>query len=294
MLDRPDDEMLRRYRRVRNLFANAAYQGKQRTLTHAEWDISGSCETPVWSSHWSGRIGSQTLTYRVDLAVPCRKCGSCKRWKTMFWANRAMEEFKITSRTWWSTYTMRPEVHVRDAATLAVMMADQETPFWSQPPEVQFSMRYGIAVRRITKMAKRLRKGGFVIHGKRDSGRFPATPCRYLVVCEPHTMGDESPSGGANQGMPHFHAFWHEISPLHQLRKRWLEGQWAFGFSSHRLVDAEESQAKAWYLAKYIGKGNLGRVHCSLGYGDEEYIRREIRRQDLKDLSEMPLLQTSV
>lgn len=285
--DRPPD--LKRYMRVRRLFLQALEHGQRTGLTSAWLDLALDCENPRVSRLWSGRIGTATLTYEVELSVRCRKCPKCAWRKTMFWSHRALEEIRLAPRTWWSTYTLRPDIHAECTARARLLVGG--TPFDERSPDEQFIIRYGMLVRRVTNMIKRLRKGA--------AGR-PPVRFRYLVVCEAHTgkhnerLGLES---GQNLGMPHFHAFWHEVSPLNQLRKhRHLEAVWPFGIMSHSIVDkdAEEVRERAIYLAKYIAKGNLGRVHCSLKYGDPEAIRREHLSCDLDDFSDIPLFLQNV
>lgn len=207
------------------------------------------------------------------------------------WAERSLEEMRLASRTWWSTYTFRPEYHARmsavlrvnHSAALAITFPDQppRSKFDDLDPEEQFSRRYQLSIRDVTRYIKRLRKGT----KERAGVRF-----RYLVVCEPHTAGLESPSGGANEGMPHFHAFWHETTPIDCLRKADLESEWGFGFSSHRLVDDDACRDKALYLAKYVGKTSGCRVCASIGYGKELHIQLAQRKAYQDTFSQTPLL----
>ena len=66
---------------------------------------------------------------------------------------------------------------------------------------------------------------------------------------------------------PYCHFLIHEVDEAAPIRKRELQGEWFWGFSSFKLVDNAGGGAK--YVTKYLHKSSLTRIRASLHYGQE-------------------------
>lgn len=78
---------------------------------------------------------------------------------------------------------------------------------------------------------------------------------RYLAVAELH-----------KNGFPHWHALVHEEEGTTAAN---LQSHWTAGFSNVKLV--REPRA-ILYITKYLHKEAMGRVRCSLNYGQPHVI----------------------
>ncbi len=193
---------------------------------------------PVWlKDRPEGRV------YNTDLLVPCRRCPKCLRAKARHWRNRASIETRAAGRTWFCTFTMRPERHAR-AMYEAIRYETARGNRWETlPPDVRFRSLCRFIRREWQLYIKRLRKRGAEL--------------RYLMIIERHS------GGGDIDGMPHLHALVHEQgSPV---RHRTLQEQWTAGFSNMKLVD--DQARRIAYVCKYLTKDIVNRPFASLRYG---------------------------
>lgn len=214
---------------------------ERRTIQSTYWNISGSCLNPVLRNVETGNCKGESQfspdqPYRrwLDLHVRCRKCSNCLKARSRLWANRARSEVKISTRTWFCTYTVAPEYRVKfrilAGRKIGEVIHDCDTP-------EKFRAVYDELGKEYTKYLKRVRK---------NSGAH----LRFMLVGEAH-----------KDGFPHLHALIHEQDE--PVRKRMLEGQWPFGFTTIKLCDGNSS----YYVTKYLAKSLMARVRASLHYG---------------------------
>lgn len=262
-----------------------------------EWDISNQCESPVrfsltgrplqaftravadlpaseqarfspevdrvdlQSRYWYGDR-SHNFPLFVELIAACRRCEPCRRRRARLWAHKAMAEVERASRTWFATFTARPDEQYRWAGLASLARYEASAPFTAESEAIAFADVCAVASADITRYVKRVRKES-------------AAPLRYLIVTERHKSGD-----------PHFHAFVHEVDPAKPIRKAVLRAQWIHGFSRFKLLEPGEGRAAAWYLCKYLSKDLSSRVRASIRYGKEELPPKgvavsQIRREGL-------------
>lgn len=192
----------------------------------------------------------------IDIEIRCRRCYSCRRYRSRLWMARALEETKGASRTWFCTYTLNPEEHWRTFAR-AVM---ENPKLESESDDAQFIARHNVISGDITRYIKRVRKA---------HGRF-----RYLFVAEKHASG-----------LPHYHALIHELQPERPLRKALLKEQWKLGFCSIKLV---KEPGAATYVCKYLAKEAAARVRASLLYGNHYVLMTQGGTPYKPDLLTLP------
>lgn len=216
-----------------------------------EWDCAGRCTSPVVLEmfsrgnkfarfHAGGAVGDRE-SLRVTLSVPCRQCLACLKARAARWRQRASEEMRFASRTWFATLTFRPDVHTAayySALSRARARASDED---------EFKLRCSGLGNELTKYFKRLRKNSGV-------------PIRYLLVPERH-----------RSGLPHYHALIHERDYLQPLRYRDLMESYGLGHAMFKLADSDDKAIR--YVTKYIAKEAAGRVRASLSYGDPAGLR---------------------
>jgi hypothetical protein len=216
-----------------------------------EWDVSGRCEAPVSvemegrpASDWIRRLKFVVVAKRqkhpliVVLKTPCRKCRKCLKRRMTMWAARAMHEVREAERTWFATFTLSPQWHYVMQCR-AVAIADARSIPTNELTSEEMSRRQSNEVEKeLTLYIKRLRK------------KLPQTQIRYLLVREKH-----------KSGLPHWHALIHEVTG--KLSYRDLD-EWEFGHAKFKLLVDERA---AFYVAKYLGKSNEGRVRASIRYG---------------------------
>lgn len=200
------------------------------------WDVSGDCEKPPERFFKSQRpksflptvVGHEFGWYLVPTRLPelqsgqllfmtitvrCRQCASCLKARARHWAARAFSETKISTRTWFCTYTVSPEHRMR-VRLLARRKYNSE----------DFVSCTKILSEFFTKYLKRVRK---------ESG----VKFRYLLAVEAH-----------EDGFPHLHALIHENG--FEVSKRCLQGQWPYGFSSVKLATPETARYVTKYISK--------------------------------------------
>lgn len=206
---------------VKRLIAYAIPSGaRQITPFEWEWDISGRCESPVRrdiaprphrserkrsyrsSDTVEGSFLSSTLEgpsvvtvtpldpgpYCIHLTVKCRKCNRCRKERATMWARKAITEITASNRTWFATFTLRPEEYYRFLAAARSKAANRgRVDFDALAYGEQFALVHEQIGVEITLMLKRMRKAGH---------RF-----RYMFVAEAH-----------KSGVPHYHLLLHEIA----------------------------------------------------------------------------------
>lgn len=243
---------------VSKMVVNALPLGMTRTSrTQFEWDISGRCESPRVvemtgrpSADWIQRLrhvvvrpGTSTSLH-VSLLTPCRRCQPCLKARARMWAARAMHEIRTARRTWFCTYTLSPQSHYVMQCRAVAHADARSIPMAELVGDDLINRQSDEVAREITLMLKRLRKE------LKLSGAL-----RYLIVREKH-----------KSGLPHWHAFVHEQTADALIKHAMLAVQWEWGFAKFKLVDEGDPRA-AFYVAKYLGKSNEGRVRASLRYG---------------------------
>lgn len=239
---------------------NRRYPGRQRVISrtdainyvydqdvkHRLADPATACLSPVSIAGIglpSAILSPDKSKVPVEMTARCRKCEGCLNHRRRLWTARALEEVRVSERTWFGTLTARPEDRFR-LALRADLFARKRgwEPLSEQAPEQAFRFVVAEYNREITTYLKRLRK------------ETNAT-LRYLLVAEKHKTGD-----------PHFHVLLHEAGT--PVRKEVLERQWKLGFSSWRLCD----EKSAFYVCKYLAKDMQTRVRASSHYGQPEKL----------------------
>lgn len=141
-----------------------------------------------------------------------------------------MAETAIAPRTWFVTWTLRPDEHYR-----ALLLGGSER----RSDDEEYDIRHRQISKWITLAVKRLRK---------QTG----ATIRLLCVAEAHASG-----------LPHYHLLIHEVKGA--VRERDLTACWPHGFSKSRLVADPRAAA---YVTKYLSKSMRARVRASIDYGD--------------------------
>lgn len=175
------------------------------------------------------------------MEVRCRKCEGCLRARARLWTARAIDETKVSARTWFGTLTLSQERQLWARYSALKRIGEK-----IGDPDAENVFRESVVVlnKELTLFLKRVRK----------VERF-----RYLLVTEAH-----------KSGLPHFHILIHEYEG--RISKRDLEDKWRFGFSHWRLVPTG-NEAACGYCCKYLAKSALTRVRASEDYGRAGFVR---------------------
>lgn len=224
--------------------------GTRHSLMTCEWDISGSCQSPVTreliavnnakfskkNHNWSRTNGQR----RMILHTRCRKCEKCLYLRSWQWALKIAFECREAPRNWFVTFTLSP--HEQHLLTTRAYRRLRLAGWHATEVDVyrdwkERSREFGFL---LTRYFKRLRK---------NTGR----TFRYVLVSERHKSGD-----------PHFHAIIHDCTGM--LTYREICNEWPHGFTHAKLVDATPERAHR-YVTKYVAKYALSRIRCSLRYG---------------------------
>lgn len=211
-----------------NALAGGAWKTSVNSLT---WDIAGRCTNPATVTQRGAEElapGFSTNHRYIDYRVPCRKCRECLKYRAWLWKHRAKLEILESRRTWFCTYTVRPECRL-----IFKIKAQRKG---GGPEDFNRNLCNEIG-KEFTKYLKRVRK--------QAKGKL-----RFCLVFEAH-----------KDGFPHLHALIHEVDAA--VTKAVLQGQWKHGFSTVKLCDTEASS----YVTKYLSKSMLARVRASLRYG---------------------------
>lgn len=245
------------YNRANRAVVNATLKGATRlSTTKWEWDISGRCEKPVLiqmtgrpAANWLlrhkyivvGRRGRHPL--HMDLWTRCRKCRPCMKARMSLWAARAMHEVRNATRTWFATLTLSPQSHYVMQLRGLQRARERSIPEGEIAGQDLLERATAEIQKEVTLFLKRVRK---------ESGSLSV---RYLLVRENH-----------KSGLAHFHLLLHEQAE-NAIKHAVLTKQWSLGFSKFKLM---EDEAAAFYVVKYLGKSNDGRVRASIRYGRTE------------------------
>ena len=187
------------------------------------WDVSGKCVRPITRTlhaipgdgKFTERVQEYSGSRYIDLHVACRKCPRCLRARSWLWNQRARREILLSSRTWFCTYTIRPDARVW---------------FKCKAHSNDFEEIAAEIGKEFTKYLKRVRKQAF----KKTGGRL-----RFMLVYEAH-----------KDGFPHVHALRHEQGQ--PVTKRELQEQWPYGFSTIKVADVNTSHYVTKYLTKSV------------------------------------------
>lgn len=236
---------------VRALASVALAAGAERTgATRVEWDVSSGCLDPVHLDIFGRPLdmcGKSRHTWRVFMVVKCRRCPHCMRRRAFIWRERIKAEMRASSRTWFGTLTLSPEMHMR-AHALAIRYSRQAlcSDFEAETPAKQFRLRHAVISKWLTKWLKRVRK---------QSG----VKLRYCLVAEAH-----------KSGLPHYHCVIHQCHPEMRVKYTHLRGTYDLGFCKFNLVQSDDYGRSAAYVAKYLAKSAQARVRASIRYGSCE------------------------
>lgn len=239
------------------------------TQTKFAWDVSGRCESPRLlemtgrpAADWIRRLryiivrrGTATSLH-VELSTPCRRCAPCLKARSRMWAARAMHEIRSAHRTWFCTYTLRPEAHYVFQCRAVAKADSRSIPIAELHGDDLLNRQSNEVAAEFTLMLKRLRK------------KLGSNSMRYLLVREKH-----------KSGLPHWHAFIHETGDA-KITHRALTEEWEWGHTKFKLVDEGDPSA-AFYVAKYLGKSNEARVRASLRYGQFDGVKAQLSRSEL-------------
>lgn len=219
-------------------------------------DLSGRCSSDLvveQAGYGHLRLGSKgeekwEPARTLSLKVPCRKCGPCRKARRMLWTDRAVREYRASTRSWFVTLTFRPEERYKLRLQAVKRLRDSGGDFERLSERDQFAELLREYQRPVSLYLMRLRKG----LAKRG---WELTSFRYILVPERHA-----------DGAPHFHAILHEVAEDQPLRKARIEEAWTHGVLHARLLKDERA---ARYAVKYLGKQDFcGRLRASRHYGE--------------------------
>lgn len=228
-------------------------------------DCAGDCAAPIEVAltgqvdavhSITGVIAPLPTKDRATIWVRCRQCEQCRKAKRNMWAARALAEQALAAETVFLTLTLGPD------ARMALLVHEAQAP---RRPDVDRNdaSRVFLAHRWITaevqKFWKRLRKSKL---------RF-----RYFAAVEHH-----------KDGTPHVHAMlffnepsleWSKCPKGFPKANQLFANAWGHGFTNTWRVDRTDNR-RAFYVAKYVAKGNTGRLAASqrLGQGLQVLGRR--------------------
>ena len=158
------------------------------------------------------------------------------------WIARAMHEVRAARRTWFGTFTLRPEAHYEMQCRAIAKASARSVASKDLSDEELLVLQTNEVASEMTKYLKRVRKSVAL------SGAL-----RYLMVRENH-----------KSGLPHYHMLLHESADI-PIKHKVLVDCWPHGFTKFKLVG--EDERAAFYVVKYLGKADGGRVRASIRYG---------------------------
>lgn len=216
-----------------------------------EVHVEGRCQEPKvvlregrppgWTRTIDVELPATPVPTFVEYHVPCRRCEACRRQHAKLWRDRARKEILYAQRTWFCTFTFKPERRFHYRTLAAVSAQARGVEFDTLSVRDQFSEIATLQANAFRLAIKRLRKNRKV-------------QVRYLLVCESHVSGDA-----------HLHALLHEREGSVPVLKAELQSEWhSEGFSQVKLVQDDRA---AWYVSKYLAKSPLTRIRASLRYG---------------------------
>lgn len=281
--------------------ASRAVQGGYGVVKRRGWvhmDLTMGCVQPFGFTLYSGGAlrleGGRIPPLMVTAQSRCRKCGPCRKRKSMYWAGRARTEIQLAPRSVFGTLTMSIDNHEMIDGRARRAARERGLDFECMSSAERFQERAREFGAEVTKWLDRIRHG-------RDG--HTSIPFRYLLVAEVH---DSEKTSTEMRGRPHYHILLHEKcagalvqgSPFAALeepvvpgqcsisagewekrrvkeRKVWKDAafvrdeafirqQWPYGHSMFRFADGPNS---AYYVCKYISEEMASRVRASRGYG---------------------------
>lgn len=167
---------------------------------------------------------------QLSVKVRCRQCTGCLKLRQYQWMCRAASEQMDAERTWFFTFTYKPQVRAVIMREASILASDQ--PQLSQPIRLCRS-----AGKYVAAYMRHLRKVG--------------GPLRYVAIPEPH-----------KDGFPHWHGLVHCLSG--DLSHETLTLGWSHGWSVFKEV---RDTGAIRYVTKYLAKDRYGRIRASLNYG---------------------------
>lgn len=255
-------------------------------------NLQMDCDDPYGMelhSRISARHGKWVEPFTVIVITRCRKCGSCKRRRSMFWTGRAISEFQQAPRTVFGTFTLSPDEHYRLDALAQARLRKSRIDFSQLSPEQIFTERARQFGSEVQLYLKRLRKGD-VDHVK--------PKLRYLAIAEAHDSDATSPE---LRMRPHFHMLLHEMQAgalikgdpgkailegsdgeyerrMVKTKKGWqpfafvtdeafIRKNWTLGYTKFQWASTANS---AVYVCKYLTKALTVRVRASQAYGRDQ------------------------
>lgn len=217
-----------------------------------------------------GSIPWDGLPMFLTMQVRCRKCDKCMAARGYMWSERAIQETLEAQRTWFCTFTLRPEEQYK-----ALCEARRLNPDFDKLSEDrQFALRHAAISKEVTLYLKRVRKAS-------------GAKLRLLLVCERH-----------KSGLPHYHALVHELAGSPPVLYRHLTDNWRLGYSKCKLFDSSELYTErtpreiARYVCKYLSKDARARVRASLHYGKtranptvatSDNVKKDLKTRETED-----------
>lgn len=180
-------------------------------------------------------------TVEAHIAVRCRKCEACLRYRRRLWTARAISEVRQSRRTWFLTLTYAPAARFVATERAQTRYLTGRVDWLHMTAQERFRTIERETGKDVTLFFKRLRKN--------TGARF-----RYLLVSEAH-----------EDGFPHYHALLHETANV-AVTKRAIQGAWRAGFSHAKLIEYQDAKATG-YVCKYLSKSAATRVRASQKYG---------------------------
>lgn len=252
------------YERLASLIMDTAIPGGATyvddLVSTFQWDVGSHCDDPKartlharrdYKAEKGYRVNPGSLTLHLS-GLPCRQCEKCRAVRATKWRQRIRTELALWPRTWFCTFTFRPDVHFHMHMT---HLQKKNRAGWLDSDftaEREWKLRCEAAGEQFTTYLKRVRKP--------RKGE-PPVRFKYVMAFEPHNE--------QLAGLPHMHALVHEVAGPVTWRR--LMDRWELGWATAKLVgsDDETDPARvARYVAKYLTKAGLNaRIRASEGYG---------------------------
>lgn len=268
--------------------------GELKSATRIYWNVSGNgrlqCQKPVYREYLGadpvgydyrtdraqGRINTRSL----ELDTRCRRCVPCLEARKLLWRGRARTEIALSSRTWFGTLTLSPDMQNLAMYRARLRLAKSGIQWEQLSREEQFAERVANINPEITKWLKRVRKESSVKTrqlARKEAGckatRGQRCNCHplaaYSVTLKYLQVVEEHLGGGAHHGLPHFHFLIHEVNENRPVRHSVLSAKWSMGHTDFELIPSPENGGNRYanYVTKYLTKSFLCRARASLKYG---------------------------
>lgn len=237
--------------------ATVASLSLEAKLAHVDAvNCAGTCEAPIRVAltgtedkvHYpTGVIAEGNTHHRAKIDVRCRRCKACRDYKRNFWAARALTEQAYSAETVFLTLTLGPEARM---ALLAFQLTWPRQPDTKLTEAMEAWLAHRWVAAEVQKLWKRLRSAGHKF--------------RYFAAVEHH-----------KDGTPHVHAMvffqepsldWGKDARGFPKANATFSEAWGHGFTNTWRVDRTDNR-RAFYVAKYVAKGNTGRLAASQQLG---------------------------